>query len=340
MKNGNIYNSNPKDINFSNNITKDSFTIGILDNTFIIFESFDQLLYLIYSKRKSIISYDLINNKKINEIRNAHKEDISNFRHFSDKLNKRILVISISKNDNNIKLWCIINLKLLANITKVNQDGFLYSACFLRDKNQNYIITSNWSFSNPETIKVFDLNGKKVKEINSSNDKTFYVDNFYDKKLGKNFIITSSNCYIKSYDFSKNKIYQKYNDKGSEFFGHTSLVIYHDEKLTKLIESSSDGFLRIWNFDTGKLLNRINMNQKIYGVCLWNNNYLFLGCENHAMELIDINKGKSVKKILTSVKAKGEKTIKKVIHPIFGECLISQSQNEQINFWIDKKLCI
>ena len=82
------------------------------------------------------------------------------------------------------------------------------------------------------------------------------------------------------------------------------------------------------------------MNQKIYGVCLWNNNYLFLGCENYAMELIDINKGKSVKTFLTSLKAKGEKTIKKIIHPILGECLISQFQNEQINFWIDKKLCI
>ena len=36
------------------------------------------------------------------------------------------------------------------------------------------------------------------------------------------------------------------------------------------------------------------------------------------MELIDINKGKSIKPFLTSMKAKGEKTIKKIIHLILG----------------------
>ena len=116
------------------------------------------------------------------------------------------------------------------------------------------------------------------------------------------------------------------------------MIVFNDEKIIKLFESSKGGFLRIWNFDTGKLLNRINMNQRIYGICLWNNNYLFIGCDNHALELIDINKGKSVKTLLTSTETKGEKTIKKLIHPIFGECLISQSESEQINFWIDKRL--
>ena len=73
------------------------------------------------------------------------------------------------------------------------------------------------------------------------------------------------------------------------------------------------------------------MNQIIYGICLWNNNYLFLGCENHALELIDINTGKCIKTLLTPTGKKGEKTIKKLIHPIFGECLISQSKSEQIS---------
>jgi len=333
MKDMNIYNTNPKDISFSNNITKDSFTIGILDNTFIIFESFDKLLYLIYSKRKSIISYDLINNKKINEIRNAHKEDISNFRHFSDKLNKRILFISISKNDNNIKLWCIDNLKLLVNLINVNKDGFLYSACFLNDKIQDYIITSNWSVSNPEQIKVFDLNGKKIKEIYNSNDKTFYVDNFYDKKLDKNFIITSNNCHIKSYDFSKNKIYHKYYDYEKD--DHCNIIIFEKDELIQMIESDSNGCVRIWNFHSGEILQKINikiMDYKSYCICLWNYDYLFVACEDKSIKLIDLKNGNIVNNLCESSEI--ILTIKKISHPNYGECLFSQGRRyEQIKLW-------
>ncbi len=340
------FNSNPKNIAFYKYINIDSSPFNnSFDNTFCIFESVNKIYYLIYSRIFYTIKiYDLINQKTISEIKKAHNKEITNFRHILDSLNKRDLILSISDKDNNLKVWDIKNFVCILNLMNANKEGSLNSACFLKEKNKIYILTSN-SFDNYrginyEPIKVFDLTGKKLKEINESNLETYLVDKYYNEKTNKNYVISGNICFCRSYDFAKNKIYQKYNDKGSEFFGHTSLVVYPDEKITKLIESSIGGFLRIWDFDTGKLLNRINMNQKVYGICLWNNNYLFIGCENYAMELIDLNKGKSVKTLLTSMKAKGEKTIRKIIHPIFGECLISQSQNEQINFWIDKKLCI
>ena len=340
-----LFNSNPKNLTFYKYIILDSSPFNYsFDNTFCVFESVNKIFYLIYSRIfYTIIVYDLTNLKKLSEIKNAHSKEITNFRYILDLSNKRDLILSISDKDNNLKVWDIKNFICILNLEHVNQVGALNSACFLKDKNKIYILTSN-SFDNYrginyEPIKVFDLTGKKIKEINGSNLETYLVDKYYDEKANKNYIISGNIYFCRSYDFAKNKIYQKYNDKGSEFFGHTSLVVFQDEKITKLIESSIGGFLRIWNFDTGKLLNRININHNIYGICLWNKDYLFLGSENHTKELIDIIKGKSVKEFSISVKSKGEKTIKKIIHPIFGECLISQSQNEQINFWIDKKLC-
>ena len=74
-------------------------------NLFIIFNSINNILCLIYpNERYSIISYDLINKKKINEIKNAHNEFISTFRHIVDKENKRDLIISISDENNSFKL--------------------------------------------------------------------------------------------------------------------------------------------------------------------------------------------------------------------------------------------
>ena len=55
------------------------------------------------------------------------------------------------------------------------------------------------------------------------------------------------------------------------------------------------------------------------------------------MKLIEINTGKKVKDF-KSKSDMGQKTIRKVIHPIFGECLISQSEDERMNLWINEKL--
>ena len=45
--------------------------------------------------------------KKINEIKNAHNRNITSYNYILDNINKRDLVLSVSENDNNIKLWNI-----------------------------------------------------------------------------------------------------------------------------------------------------------------------------------------------------------------------------------------
>ena len=329
-------NSDPKDIEFLKNITEDSYNNFGLDNIFCLFESIiDDVFYLIYSnEKKSIISFNLIDNKKIIEVKNAHNKDITNFRHCLDIINNIDLVISISKDDNNIKLWDANFWICLLNIKNINEKGLLYSACFLEENNQIYIITSNKSFGHSDPIKVFDLKGNKIKEINNFNDKTFVIDSYYDDKLNKNYIITGNVGNVKSYCYDNCKIYHKY---GNNKRPHTSIVINHNFKIIKLIESSWDGVIRIWNFHSAELLRRINSsNNKIYGICLWNNKYLFVGCYDKTIKLIDIKIGKVVKNLV------GHNyeilTIKKLSHPKYGECIISQSWlKEQLKLWINKK---
>ena len=108
-----------KGIKILNKITDECNCIYWLDNTFTAFKSINNILYLVYSNpKKSIISYDLINNKKINEIKEAHNEQITNFRNYFDEINHRDLILSKSANDNNIKIWevnnwaCILILKI------------------------------------------------------------------------------------------------------------------------------------------------------------------------------------------------------------------------------------
>ena len=255
-----------------------------------------------------------------NEIKNNHNYYIINIRYYFDSINKRDLILSISCEDNNLKIWDI-SFNCLLNLKNINQQCVLYSGTILNNNNQNYIITSNSWYKDIDPIKIFDFKGNKIKEMNNSNNKTLIIDTYYDNNYNKNYIITGNEGYVISYDFNENKIYHKYY-ASSDNKCHFSLLINKIEEIIKLIESSNEGIIRIWNFHNGELLNKINViNKKLYGICLWDINNLFVGCEDSTMKLININNGKIIKNL--SGHREEVVTIKKVIHPKYGECLIS-----------------
>ena len=179
------YNQNKKNNNFKmlSYLTSDSYGYSNLDNSFTIFKSISDILYLVYATyEKSIICYNLINQKKTTEIKNCHNRYITNFRHYLDKINKRDLIISISNFDNNLKIWDAYNWGCILNLLNANNN-------------------------------VFGLNGQKIKEINNSDENTFFIDIFYDNNLLINYIIVGNVGYIKSYDYNNNELYHKYLDR-------------------------------------------------------------------------------------------------------------------------------
>ena len=328
-------NLNIKKIKYLFDITKDSFTYSGLDNTFSVFKTINNFLYLIYSnEEQSIICINLNNNQKICEIKKPHKNMISNFIYYLDTKNKRDLLISISCFDNNIKLWNINNFECIYNFEKVNEGGRLLSACFLNYKNNIYISTSNFDnewVDNTELIKVFDFNGKIIKKINKSNEMTFFIDNFYDKKISKLYILTANKNYIKSYDYEENKLYHKYYDEGNEDI-HLNILLSEKDNIIELIESCYDGYLRIWNFNSGDLLNKIKVNdQPIKGIVLWNDENILVGTA-HNIKLIELKNEINISILIEDVD--DIITIKKINHSIYGACLLSQGIHfEQIKIW-------
>ena len=246
------------------------------------------------------------------------------------------LFISISYIDNNLKLWNISNFECLLNIKNVNKTGHLKSACFLKDNNFNYIITSNSSNNSAiksELIKVFDFKGTKIKNINGSNEKVDFINTYYDERLSKNFIIVCSRGYSKSYDYKENKIYHKYSDNFNE---PCNFVINNKGKVVELIESNFDGNIRIWNFHSALLLNKINVSDcSLREICLWDKVYLFVGCDDNSVKLIEYKNGKIIKEL----KGHNAKvlSIKKITLPKFGACLLSQgSEINSIKLWLIK----
>jgi len=324
-------------INFHSEILiNDSYINYEIENTFIVFNSIDNILYLIYSNKNfSIISFNLIDNKKVNEIKNVHDNYITCFSHFLDKQNKRDLIISISSKDNNIKLWNVGNWEILHNFKKINHSGELYASCFLNDKDMNYIITSNSDLFSTEPLKIFDFKGNEIKKINDSNVNTFFIEIFYNKDSDKKFIVTGNFGYALSYDYNKNKVYNKYQDEYNIFNKkeYIHIIIYDKANLINLISSNKDGNIRIWDFDSGELLKKYNIiNIGLRGICLLNDKLLSIGCDNYEIKILDLKNGK----IVQSLKGHYRQVlnIKKIFHPKYKECLVSKGiLNDYVILW-------
>ena len=323
-------------LKYNFNIINDSYVKAPLNETFIVFKTFNNFLYLVYSSKNSLINcYDLNKLQKVCEI----KEDsiktsrYINFKHYLDEKNKRDLILTIFCLCDNIKLWNINNFECLNDIKNINTKGFLYSACFLNDNNQIYIITScrnNKCESRP--IKVFNLNGVKVKEINDSKEASLYIDTYYDNNKNNNYIISSNLNHVKSYDFNKNELYKIYTDKNDkEFYCYT--MIHEKNKDKELYTSSYDGNIRIFNFHNGILLKKIKINQILFEICLFKNDYLFVGCGDNKIKIINIKDETIIMDL--SGHNNAVVNIKKFFLPPYGECVLSQGKNyDKIILWV------
>jgi len=211
------------------------------------------ILVLIYTNNEcSIISYDIKDNKRINEIKSDHKYNITQFQHYLDVINKRDLILSHSAWIYNVKIWNIGNWECLYSFEdeglgktsklfedfdiSISNDHYTYSANLFKDNNQINIIIGRFNIyydEDPDPFISYDLKGNKIKEINYSKDIINFTDIYYDTKLSKNFIIAINETYIKSFDYNENKIYNKY--KIEENFNDSN--VYDYQKLNILINN-------------------------------------------------------------------------------------------------------
>ena len=104
-----------------------------------------------------------------------------------------------------------------------------------------------------------------------------------------------------------------------------------------MIESCIDYNIRIWDFHKGFLIKKINANNYLNGICLWDANYSLVGCENTTIKLIDLKKGLIVKNFTGHEKQ--VITIKKINHNVYGHCLVTQGfGNDKIKLLINEKI--
>ena len=315
--------------------------------------------------------------KKVNNLISKYtKEDNSNYinnlndiinilkhRHQNNKIIKynSDLKVNIEYNNNNI-----INYKIKLNmidhilnnyLTQNHIDNIINNNIIENNKyiNKENDISNDHNNGNNEIInennnqRNYSQNDVDYNEENNNNedfniqkeetcDNIYFVETYYDKKNNFTYIIVCCSQYVKSFNYNLNILYNKYQDHDFENRIHSSAVINEKENLIELIESCIDGYIRIWNFHENILLNRILVcEQGIKGICLWDKNYLFIGCDDKSIKILQLSDGNIIK-ILFGHQAK-VCTIKTINNKKYGKCIISKGWgNDDIKLWINNEI--
>ena len=329
---------NPEQLKFNNILIRGSFCIvktskfnrlieTIYLSTMDAFNSIDtKLPYIVYIYYSTdIIFFNCMSNVITSTIKEAHGFiQIVNIRHYL--YDNKDIILSASS-DSSIKLWKIRTLECFLEI-KAPIENKLISACLFKDKNQYFIAVVHQI----RNLRVFDMNGKKIKEFLKSERYGNFFENYFDKKSSKNYFLYCGIGFLESYDYHKGKLFNKYVKDKEDNHPYYHFVVYDNGVKARLIAAFSKGIIRIFNFNSAELLSEIGVEQKFSSLCLWNNNYLFVVNEKCSMKLIDLEK----EKIIKTFPKEAENGIfaKMFHHPIYGKCILSQHKDETIKLWV------
>ena len=93
--------------------------------------------------------------------------------------------------------------------------------------------------------------------------------------------------------------------------------------------------IRMWDFDNGELLKILIVSSSpLISICLWKNDFLVISDDKKNIILIELNTGFKIKSF-NYINDKHSKIfiLKTIIHPSYGECLITQNTDGKITIW-------
>ena len=340
-----LFNKNPNELKFHSSIVKSLSAKGVND----IFEIFvcnkDNQVYLV-SKNAKTHNLDILslnNNKIISSIK-GHNNTITMVRYFINYKGKNEYLISADI-DKNVIVWNINDdYKILHFIKTEYIDNNIYSCYIFFDNfDNNYIFTScglnRYKKNDTSFTKMYTLkDGNFVKNIIDSNDNnTYYLLVWYNENTKINYLIECCEGKIVITNFTKNELYAKFEEPNFKILKYYSAFINSDDKNGNeyLYCSSSNGYLVVWDLKK-KISNSFKKISKaeLYNIIQWNKQYgVISGGTKKNIIIFDIQNLEVSKNILTD-HSSNVNCIKKIIHPVYGECLLSSGNDHKIKLWI------
>lgn len=338
------FKNNPN-LKFKETILTTNFGGGC-NSIFEAFLSYKDSKQYIASSNYTNYNIDIIyldNNQLISSLI-GHKNEIYSIRYFLNEISKEEFLIS-SDAYKKVIVWNIqkdFNIKF--SIT-VNYSNFrdIYSCMITNIDEYNYVIISSYttnkniSNKNPENdcTKMYSLmNGGFIKNIyNTNNNCTRYLLSWYNEQNNNVYIIECCDNKITINNLLKKENYCDFESEieGEEFL---SGFIYSKNNIDYLCTGSWNGYIRLWNLYEKNEFNSVKSPYcELYHIISWTNKYALIANKfiNYIM-VINVDTLEIISKIKDEF-LNGIKCIKKVIHPKYGESLITCGEDGNINLY-------
>ena len=306
----------------------------------------DSKSYLITSNYNNcIINIIQLENNNIIATLKGHKIEILSIRYFMNEVTKEEYIISSDK-DNTVIVWNIhdnFNIEFNCNID-YSHNCYIYSCIITNIEQFNYVITSCYNTSSyysekndkKDLTKMYSLMNKDFikniynTEINNTkfmlswyneSDENIYIIELCDYLININYLLKSKNyCTLKS-DIDKEE--------------YLTGFLYKYNNSNYLITGSWNGYVRIWDLDEKEQINYLDTNNcELYNMIFWSDRYAIISYKfGNKNKIMDI-KNFEIISIFESEHFNEIKCIKKIIHPLIGESLITCSENGDIKLFI------
>lgn len=324
-------------------------TYGVNDS-FDVFTSIqDNKNYLIISNKDTnnieIIDF---NTKKIIKTIEGDNTKISYIKYYLNLKNKTeylitsdrkgiIKIINITDNYNIISkinspkefknTWILINCAVLFNIQ------------FGSKKYDILIASSRARYMEEYPTKIYNMkNGQFLKDINNTaQNKTRLIIPWLNENNGLYYIIECCEELLIIVNILYNEVYAKFEEEN--YKNYSSGFVHKKDRIDYLYVSTNFSEIAIWDlcnkvlYRTIKISNKLD-NLRLYGLLLWKENYLIVNDDTHkAINIIDLTDYKVVSSFNNKHK-ESVRCIKRISHPVFGECMLTGGDDNNIKLWI------
>ena len=333
----------PQKLKYKLDITNTNTSSGWNDRFEVFISYKDNKEYLISPNINdfNLDIFTLLDNQKIKSLQ-GHKKTVSTIRYFINKNqnNYNCNEYLVSGDDNKIVIiWDITNNYNIKYQIDTKYGDIIYSCLLIFPHNidDNYIITSTYNQTDDNdksATKIYSLNnGQFIKYIkNTNNTVIYYLLSWYNKKNNKYYIIQFSYLKIIINNLLEDELYSELKQEPET--DHFSGFIYNKDNNDYLCSSSFNGYINIWDLYNKKIFKIINTNKcKLAHIIQWNEKYIIVAdVNNKSFKIIDLEENKIISDI-GGQHTDEVKCIKKVYHPIYGESLLSSSDDKTIKLW-------
>ena len=340
------YGGDPNQLKYHMSLVNNLSAKGVNDIFEVFLSEKDNQPYLISKNGKThnLDVYSLKDNNIIISLK-GHKNSVTMVRYFLNYKGKMEYLISADL-DKNVIVWDINNNYNLLHLIKTNYiDSNIYS-CYLFFDNfdNNFIITScglnRYEKNESSYTKMYSFNdGQFYKDIIDSNlYNTYYLLVWYNEKNKINYLIELCQEVIIITNFNINDLYAKLSPNNFRVLKYYSGFIYNNDKNKGndfLCCSTSYGCVVIWDLITKQLVYYSKISKvELYNIIQWNNKYAIIsGGSSKCIKIFDLEIFKEINKIQTG-HSSNVNCIKKIVHPMYGEALLTSGNDHKINLWI------